>query len=102
MSALGGFVSGVIGLSLLEAVVSSSQATDRASGVFTGAASLLRHLASPEVPAIPDLRIPASQRPQLAPTPPPAASSTVRGSGVGATPTNYARPATRLPVSTAL
>jgi len=98
MSALGGFVSGVIGLSLLEAVVSSSQASDRASGVFTGAASLLRHLVSPEVPAIPDLRIPASARPQLTPTPPPAAA----GSGSGSvTPASYARPATRLPVPSA-
>lgn len=56
MSALSGFVGGVLGLSLFEAVVSSDQATGRVGGLFTGAATLLAHLASPDVPAIPDLR----------------------------------------------
>ena len=56
MSGVGGFVGGVIVLSALEAVGSSSQATSRLGGAFTGAANLVRHLASPEVPLVPDLR----------------------------------------------
>lgn len=56
MSALSGFVGGVLGLSLLEAVVSSSQATGRVGGLFDSASNVLAHLASPDVPAIPDLR----------------------------------------------
>jgi hypothetical protein len=56
MGAVGGFVTGVLGLSVLEAVLSSSDATGRVGGAFTGAAAVLRHLSSPDVPMIPDLR----------------------------------------------
>lgn len=56
MSGISGFVGGVIGLSLFEAVLSSGQASGRVGGVFTGASALLRHIVSPDVPAIPDLR----------------------------------------------
>lgn len=57
MSAVGGFVTGILGLSLLEAVLSSSQATGRVSGALSGVGVLVERLASPEVPAIPDLRL---------------------------------------------
>jgi hypothetical protein len=95
VSAVGGFVSGVLGLSLLEAVLSSNQATGRVGGVFTGASSLLRHLSSPDVPAIPDLRVRAHQSgtgstPAL---PPPGA-----GTAPASFPRAAAAPTTRLPV----
>jgi hypothetical protein len=52
-----GFAAGILGLSLFEAVLSSNAATGRVGGVFTAAANLIAHIASPDVPAIPDLRV---------------------------------------------
>lgn len=56
MSALSGFVTGVLGLTLLEAVISSDTATQNATGAFSTAAKVVRQLASPMTPGIPDLR----------------------------------------------
>lgn len=81
MSGIGGFVIGVIGLSALEAVVSSSQATGRVGGAFTSAATVLQHLASPDVPLIPDLRTTSK-----AGTGPVGGASTSTGTGNTASP----------------
>lgn len=99
MSAVGGFVSGVIGLSLLEAVVSSDVVTGRVGGAFTGAANLVRHVASADVPAIPDLRIPASQRPRVTPGPLDRSTPAPSGADNGGAVTSFTAPASRLPVS---
>jgi hypothetical protein len=49
-------LSGVLGLALLEAVTSSSAAAGRVGQLFDGVASVISHVLSPAVPAIPDLR----------------------------------------------
>jgi hypothetical protein len=46
----------MIGLALLDAAVSSQQAAGRVGGMLTGLATVLEHVLSPTVPAIPDLR----------------------------------------------
>jgi hypothetical protein len=51
---MGGFLKGLVGLALLEAVLSSKAATDRASGVVTIANKVLAWIVSPFIPAIPD------------------------------------------------
>ena len=56
MSALGGVVGGVLALSALQAITSSSQASGRLGSLATGTAAIFEHLASPNVPLIPDLR----------------------------------------------
>lgn len=56
MSALRGLVAGTLGLSLLEAVVSTSKGP-AAVGTFTGlATSAINRLVDPAVPLVPDLR----------------------------------------------
>lgn len=94
MGALGGFATGVLGLSLLEAVLSSSDATGRVGGVFTGAAAVLRHLSSPDVPMIPDLRATAGATSSSSSRTPPAAAATVGASF----PRAATAPLSRLPV----
>jgi hypothetical protein len=49
-------LSGVLGLALLEATVSSTDASGRVGQLLTGVAGLISHALSPTVPAIPDLR----------------------------------------------
>lgn len=49
-------LSGVLGLALLEAATSSGKAAGRVGDLFTGIASVISHVLSPAVPAIPDLR----------------------------------------------
>lgn len=56
MSALRGVMGGVIGLSLLEALVSSQKSAQNASGLFVLAASAVNRLVDPSVPLIPDRR----------------------------------------------
>lgn len=56
MSALRGLLGGVIGLSLLEATVSSAAATNNASAAVTLVTGALRRLIDPAVPLIPDRR----------------------------------------------
>ncbi|MCW2754658.1 MAG: hypothetical protein JWQ32_2069 [Marmoricola sp.] len=89
MSALGGFVTGVVALSLLDAVVSSDTAVNNATGIFGTAANLVNRLADPFVPAIPDRRS-SSASTTAAPTAPAAPAVTA----------GYTQPASRLPVST--
>lgn len=50
-----GFIVGVLLLTGLQAVVSKS-GSGRVGEAFTGLAAVIRHVTSPEVPAIPDLR----------------------------------------------
>jgi hypothetical protein len=47
---------GMIGLALLEAAVSSQAAANRAGGLLTGVSTVIDHVLSPTVAAIPDLR----------------------------------------------
>lgn len=49
-------LSGVLGLALLEAAVSSNAAAGRVGQLLDGIASVFSHVLSPTVPAIPDLR----------------------------------------------
>jgi hypothetical protein len=49
-------VSGVLGLALLEASLSSPAAAGRVGQLLDGIASVIAHVLSPAVPAIPDLR----------------------------------------------
>lgn len=87
---MGGFVTGVLGLSLLGALAASDSADTRIGGVFTTASRIVRHLASPDVPAIPDLRL------ATIPGPP-------RGAGRANKPASTSRlprPSRRLPVAT--
>jgi len=46
----------MLGLALLDAAVSSQQAAGRVGGLLTGVATVIEHVLSPTVPAIPDLR----------------------------------------------
>lgn len=52
----GGLLTTVLMLTLLQAVVSSQGATGRIGSLLSGAGTLVEHLASPEIPGIPDLR----------------------------------------------
>jgi hypothetical protein len=56
MGALRGMAAGVLGLSMLEVVVSSNAASNNASGLFTLATGTIRRLVDPSVPLIPDRR----------------------------------------------
>lgn len=49
-------ISGVLGLALLEAALSSTEAAGRVGQLLDGVASVIAHVLSPTVPAIPDLR----------------------------------------------
>lgn len=49
-------LSGVLALSLLEAATSSKKAAGRVGDLLDGIASVISHVLSPSVPAIPDLR----------------------------------------------
>lgn len=51
-----GLLSSLLMLTLLQAIVSSSGATGRIGTLLSGAGTIVEHLASPSVPAIPDLR----------------------------------------------
>jgi hypothetical protein len=46
----------VLGLALLQAAVSSTAAANRAGGLLKGVGTIVEHVLSPAVPAIPDLR----------------------------------------------
>lgn len=74
MSARGVF-SGVLVLSGLQAVVSSSAAADRWGGLVGGLAAIVRHALSPFEPLIPDLRD-KTPTPTPPPPPPPPPGST--------------------------
>jgi hypothetical protein len=52
----GSVLGGVLALSLLEATVTSAQATDRVGDIWTMLASGINRVLDPTVPAIPDLR----------------------------------------------
>lgn len=52
----GGLLTTVLMLTLLQAVVSSAGATGRLGSLLTSAGTLVEHLASPAIAAIPDLR----------------------------------------------
>lgn len=56
MSAWRTALSGMLGLALLDAVVSSNQAAGRVGGLLSGVGKVVEHILSPTVPAIPDLR----------------------------------------------
>lgn len=49
-------LAGMLGLALLEASLSSTQAAGRVGGLLGGLATVVQHVLSPTVPAIPDLR----------------------------------------------
>jgi hypothetical protein len=49
-------LSGVLGLALLEAALSSNKSAGRVGDLLDGIAGLVSHALSPTVPAIPDLR----------------------------------------------
>lgn len=49
-------LSGVLGLALLEAATSSNKAAGRVGDLLDGIASVISHVLSPTVPAIPDRR----------------------------------------------
>lgn len=49
-------LSGVLALAFLEAATSSTKAAGRVGDLFDGIASIISHVLSPAVPAIPDLR----------------------------------------------
>lgn len=55
MSALRGVVAGVLGLSLMEAVVTSTSGASNTGRLFDLAASFVNRLVDPSVPLIPDL-----------------------------------------------
>lgn len=52
----GGLVTTVLMLTLLQALVSSQTASGRLGTLLTGTGTVLAHLTSPALPAIPDLR----------------------------------------------
>ena len=52
----GGLMTGILMLTLLQAVVSSAGATGRLGALLAGAGTVVEHLSSPSIPAIPDLR----------------------------------------------
>lgn len=56
MSAWRTIFAGMLGLALLDATVSSNDAAGRAGGLLDSVGTVIEHLLSPTVPAIPDLR----------------------------------------------
>lgn len=56
MSAWRTAFAGMLSLAVLEAVVSSDQAAGRFGGLLKSVGTVIEHLLSPTVPAIPDLR----------------------------------------------
>jgi hypothetical protein len=64
-------LSGVLGLALLEATLSTSASAGRVGQLFDAVASVISHVLSPSVPAIPDLR---GAKKAAAPTAAPAAA----------------------------
>jgi hypothetical protein len=56
VSAVRTALAGMIGLALLDASVSSQAAAGRVGGLLTAVATVIEHVLSPTVPAIPDLR----------------------------------------------
>ena len=56
MSALRGFVAGALGLTLLEAAVSTQKAASNASGVVSVLTKGIARIVDPTVPLIPDRR----------------------------------------------
>lgn len=56
MSARFGFLGGVLGLTALEIVVTSTSATGNVSGAMNALAGVLTRLMDPTIAAIPDLR----------------------------------------------
>jgi len=50
-------MTGILMLTLLQAVVSSAGATGRLGALLAGAGTVVEHLSSPSIPAIPDLRV---------------------------------------------
>lgn len=81
-----GFIAGILGLTLLEVLVSSKTATQNLGGFFGGAATVFDHLVNPTVPLIPDLRKSGTT------------SSSAIGSAPQATPQAYIPPS-RTPTS---
>jgi hypothetical protein len=63
---LRGMFSGLLALTLLQAVLSSTKSAHRTAGIMKGIASATAHFMSPTVAAIPDLR---DRRKILAPGP---------------------------------
>lgn len=53
---LRGMFSGLLALTLLQAVLSSTKSAERTAGILSGIASATAHFMSPTVAAIPDLR----------------------------------------------
>lgn len=51
-----GFFAAVLGLTLLQAVLSSNESAGRVGGIFGTASTLFEAALNPAVPAIPDLR----------------------------------------------
>lgn len=71
MGALRGIFAGVLGLALLQAVVSSTTSAGRVGGFMQGIASGVEHALDPNVPLIPDFRTRGPVTPP-APAPEPA------------------------------
>lgn len=64
-----GLIGGVLALTALDAVVTSKGATDNVTGILGAAASFVRRLADPSIPAIPDHRAKAGAATSAAPAP---------------------------------
>jgi hypothetical protein len=62
VSALRGLLGGVIGLSLLEATISTAEASNNASAAITLVTGAMRRLIDPAVPLIPDRRAAVAAR----------------------------------------
>ncbi len=56
MSAWRTALAGMLGLALLDAAVSSQRAAGRVGGLLSGVATVVEHVLSPTVAAVPDLR----------------------------------------------
>lgn len=81
MSATGGLVAGFLGLTALEAVLSTQGSAGRVSGLLGTAATVFEHLADPTIPAIPNLAAKtttgATSSPSSAPLVPPSVNPAV-------------------------
>lgn len=62
MSGIRGIAVGVLGLTLLESILSSQQATDNTSGIIGFVSGGLARWLNPYTPLIPDLRTAAEQQ----------------------------------------
>lgn len=69
MSAVRGAVAGVLGLTMLQAIVSNQQATSNAGGLVTFVTNALARWFNPYTPLIPDLRKASAAAPGLPTTP---------------------------------